>query len=144
MKFYEYLKILMIGMISIAFPFGFAEANEKLSMQEESQENHPPQFLYKVLSMEDWKASLSQNQLKLPKSDAEFIHLSTEDQLDRIIQKYYADVPEYIVIKIETEKLPGKLVYEANPRGTNKYYHLYHGGIPKSAIVDSKLSKVHS
>ncbi|MFI5343769.1 MAG: DUF952 domain-containing protein [Chlamydiales bacterium] len=141
MKRYHYFRILMICMITVSAASGSVEAIENSSMQEETQKNQPPQFLYKVLSMEDWKGSESQNQVKLSKSDTDFIHLSTEDQLDRIVQKYYSDVPEYVVLKIETQKLPGKLVFEANPGGVNKYYHLYDGAIPKSAVVNAKIIK---
>jgi uncharacterized protein (DUF952 family) len=59
--------------------------------------------------------------------------------LDKIIEKYWAGVSEYVVLKIETAKLSGKLVLEANPAGTNKYYHLYNGSIPSNAIVESKI-----
>jgi uncharacterized protein (DUF952 family) len=99
-----------------------------------------PDFLYKILSMDDWKKS--GKTVHLPSMDADFIHLSTEDQLDKIIEKYWADAREYVVLKIETAKLSGKLVLEANPGGTNKYYHLYNGSIPVSAIVESKVKNV--
>jgi len=94
-----------------------------------------PSFLYKVLSVDDW--GKSSGTVHLPSTDADFIHLSTEDQLDRIIEKYWAGSSEYVVLKIETTKLSGKLVLEANPGGMNKYYHLYNGSIPLSAVVES-------
>jgi uncharacterized protein (DUF952 family) len=96
-----------------------------------------PTYLYKVLSMDDW--AQSGETVHLSSMDADFIHLSTEDQLDSIIKKYWAGVPEYIVLKIETAKLSGKLVLEANPGGTKQYYHLYNGSIPSSAVVESKI-----
>lgn len=97
-----------------------------------------PVFLYKVLSVEDW--AKSQKTVHLSSMDAEFIHLATEDQLSSIIAKYWADVPRYIVLKLEVSKLSGNLVYEANPGGMNKYYHLYNGNIPLSSIV--KVEKI--
>lgn len=97
-----------------------------------------PKYLFKVLSDENWKASQGMESLKLSNEDQEFIHLATEDQLGRIVQKYWADVAQFIVLKINAEKLSGRLVYEANPGGSNKYYHLYNGSIPLSSIVESK------
>ncbi|HEX2583141.1 MAG TPA: DUF952 domain-containing protein [Chlamydiales bacterium] len=94
-----------------------------------------PTYLYKVLSTDDW--AKSRETVHLSSMDADFIHLSTEDQLDRIIKKYWTGVSKYIVLKIETAKLPGELILEANPGGTNKYYHLYNGSIPLTAIVES-------
>ncbi len=99
-----------------------------------------PPYLYKVLSMDDWAKSCKT--VHLSSADADFIHFSTDDQLDKIIEKYWAGVPEYIVLKIDTRKLQGKLVLEANPGGTNKYYHLYNGSIPLSAVVESKVRKI--
>lgn len=100
--------------------------------------HHTPQYLYKVLSSENWDKSQSQDLVALPKEDQEFIHLAKQDQLDRIIDKYWSTVPRYVILKIDTAKLPGRLVYEANPGGTHKYYHLYDGNIPLKAIVEAK------
>ena len=96
-----------------------------------------PTYLYKVLSTDDWEKSLKT--VRLSSMDADFIHLSTEAQLNRIIDKYWSDASEYVVLKLETAKLPGKLVLEANPGGMNQYYHLYDGSIPLSAIAESKI-----
>ncbi len=109
---------------------------KRTSQAEEITENRPT-YLYKVLSVDDWAKSC--RTVHLSSTDADFIHFSTEDQLDRIIEKYWAGASEYVVLKIETAKLPGKLVLEANPGGTNQYYHLYNGSIPLSAIVELKI-----
>lgn len=100
-----------------------------------------PPFLYKILSIDDWTSSQSLKSVRLPAADRDFIHLSTEDQLERIISKYWNDQPEFIVLKLDTSKLPGKLVFEANPGGTSKYYHLYNGSVSLDAVVESK--KIH-
>ncbi len=99
--------------------------------------NETPQFLYKVLSAEDWKASQEQEVLHLPSADDAFIHFSREDQLDRLINKYWSNVSEFYVLKIDASKIPGDLVLEANPGGETKYYHLYNGSIPLNAVVET-------
>lgn len=98
-----------------------------------------PVFLYKVLSVDDWEKSCQT--IHLSSMDADFIHLSTEEQLDRIIEKYWADASEYVLLKLEVAKLPGDLVLESNPGGTNKYYHLYKGSIPRSAVVEMTANR---
>jgi len=97
-----------------------------------------PQYLYKILSTEDWTQSQGGQYVKLSKDDSEFIHLSREDQLDRIIEKYWANSQGYVVLKIDVAKLKGTLAFEANPGGTNKYYHLYHGAIPMDSVIEAK------
>lgn len=95
-----------------------------------------PKYLYKIISIEDWKKSQGMEFIALSSSDRDFIHLSKEDQLDKIIEKYWKNIPEFIVLKIYTDKIPGKLIYEQNPGGSNKYYHLYNGSIPLNAIFE--------
>lgn len=98
-----------------------------------------PQYLYKILSLPDWKASQQRTTLKLASSDDAFIHLATRDQLERIIDKYWQNEPEFVLLKLDTSKLKGKLQYEANPNGFNQYYHLYGGAIPLEAIVEIEV-----
>ena len=74
-------------------------------------------------------------------SDTEFIHFSLYHQLDRIIQKYFKDEKEYVVLKINPSKLEGTLVFETNPGGVNKYYHLYEGAIPLDSIQAVEIYK---
>jgi len=95
--------------------------------------------LYKVVSLQSWEASQALQFVKLSDDDKEFIHFSTKDQLERITGKYWSNVPEYVILKVDMKQVPGKLVYEANPGGANKYYHLYDGCIPSNAILEATI-----
>lgn len=99
----------------------------------------PVKTLYKILSVENWAASQGKEHLSLPDFDRPFIHLAMEEQLGRILGKYWKDVPEYVLLTLDPRKLKGKLVLESNPGGSAKYYHLYDGSIPLAAIVDVKI-----
>lgn len=98
-----------------------------------------PEYLFKILSLEQWNASQNRPYLILSAEDEAFIHLSTQDQLDKIIEKYWSNAPQYVVLKVRSKALEGKLMYEANPGGTNKYYHLYSGKIPFESIKEAKI-----
>jgi uncharacterized protein (DUF952 family) len=124
----------LFGMLSL-------HADQPLPFQQNLENKMTPQYLYKVLSSEDWKKSQGMEVVKLTDADRDFIHLAKGDQLDRIVGKYWDKVPEYVVLKIDTKKLPGKLVFEANPGGENKYYHLYGSSIPLKSVVESKIIK---
>ena len=102
-----------------------------------------PQYLYKIISFENWNASQGNQNVALSKDDEACIHFAKEDQLERIAAKYWsaAVAPEYIVLKVETARLVGKLVYETNPNGSNKYFHLYEGSIPVGAVADVQMIK---
>jgi uncharacterized protein (DUF952 family) len=110
----------------------------QVSNQKETMES-TPQYLYKILSAEDWKKSQDLNSVILSSADADFIHFSKEDQVDRIVSKYWSQNSSYVILKVEAAKLPGKMIFEANPGGASKYYHLYDGSIPLNAIAEWKL-----
>ena len=131
----------MTSLIMSAFLSVVALPPTNLPPSEEIVQAQTPDFLYKILSLENWNASQQKEALVLSKDDEAFIHFSQEDQLDRIASKYWTNVPEYVVLKVNTSKVTGKLVYENNPGSTNKYYHLYEGSIPTDAVVDSQLVK---
>lgn len=97
-----------------------------------------PKYLYKILSVRLWDASQQNTFLVLSAEDEAFIHLATEEQLDKIIKKYWSNIPQFVVLKVDTSKLQGKLVYEANPGGTSKYFHLYKGLIPLASVLEAK------
>ncbi len=93
-----------------------------------------PKYLYKIFSSSDWEQSQKDKNLPTAAEDHPFIHLATFEQLDRIINKYWSGKSDFVILEIETKKLPGDLVFEANPGGENKYYHLYNASIPTDAI----------
>lgn len=110
----------------------------------ETEANRDCQYLYKILSLQNWQATKNRIAVALPPEDNLFIHFSTDEQLDRIIAKYWSTVRRLVVLKIDRSKLPGKLVYEANEGGKTKYFHLYDGCIPVRSIVESKVIFRHS
>ncbi|WP_079989472.1 peptide deformylase [Candidatus Protochlamydia phocaeensis] len=112
---------------------------ESLSRQGTMEQSTTPRYLYKMLSIQDWKVSKSSPFVKLSAADKDFIHFSTDDQLDKIIDKYWGDVLSFVMLKVDTQKLPGRMVFEANPGGINRYYHLYDGAIPLDAVTESRF-----
>jgi len=97
-----------------------------------------PKHLFKILSLENWEASQSAPKVILSSNDDQFVHFSKEDQLPRVISKYWSDSSGFVILTIDTDKLLGEMLYETNPGGTAKYYHLYNGSIPSEAVVESQ------
>lgn len=122
--------ILFFLSLSVAFCPLFADTNQL-----------PPNYLYKILSNDNWNASQDRLNLQLSSDDDAFIHLATSSQLANIIKKYWSHAPEFIVLKVDTSQLPGRLVLESNPGGTNQYYHLYDGSIPLTSVIERKIIK---
>lgn len=116
------------------------QATQLLSQETENQDNtteqnSDPEYLYKIISKEQWQESLLKNQIILSASDKDFIHLAKKDQIANIVQKFWNNM-DHIILKLAAKNLMGHLVYETNPRGTTKYYHLYDGTIPLEAVKD--------
>ena len=110
------------------------------SNKEPMEETTAPKYLYKILSLRNWLATQSRKTIILSAEDDAFIHFSKEEQLEKIITKYWSSAPQYVVLKIDTSKLQGKMVFESNPGGSgDKYYHLYQGFIPLEAIAESNV-----
>lgn len=94
-----------------------------------------PEFLYKIISKEAWEESLQKGKLILSPMDDSFIHLATKEQVPRVCQKFWKG-QDPLVLKIDTSKITGRLVLEANPGGSTKFYHLYGGTIPLDAVLE--------
>lgn len=70
-----------------------------------------------------------------------FIHCSFAEQLDAVLQRYYKDVPQVLILTIETEKLMSELVNESSTGG-EIYPHVY-GEINRDAIVGIEERKLN-
>ncbi|MBT3393922.1 MAG: DUF952 domain-containing protein [Waddliaceae bacterium] len=92
-----------------------------------------PLYLYKVVTADHWKEISERKEFILTSDDKKFIHLSEEHQLGNVVEKFFAG-QNVVVLKIDRDKLKGRLEHESNPGGKNKYFHLYEGCIPFDAI----------
>lgn len=63
-----------------------------------------------------------------------FIHCSTKDQYLATANRYFLGKTNLILLKIETDKLNSKLVYENTVGGQELFPHLY-GPISLNAVV---------
>jgi uncharacterized protein (DUF952 family) len=98
-----------------------------------------PQKLFKVVTVQNWNQSQEHKHLLPSPDDTAFYHLATEAQVPRVVDKFFANEKQYYVVTLETKKLKGTLKLETNPGGSTKYYHLYDGTIPLTAILEARL-----
>lgn len=98
-----------------------------------------PKYLYKILSSAAWQESQGSDRLKLGPDDTAFIHLAEEHQVTRIAKKFFSKHAQVVVIQIRPDDLPGRLVKEANPGGTIKYFHLYDGYVPFTSVESHRV-----
>ena len=63
-----------------------------------------------------------------------FIHLSEQHQIAGVLDRYYRNVPDLLLLHIDPTKLTHELKYEASTNGEH-FPHVY-GPIDKVAVVD--------
>lgn len=140
------LMFTMVVMCSFNTIMSNEQALQLLSQESANQEiemiqHSTPEYLYKIVSLEEWQKSLLHNEIALSSMDKEFIHLAKEEQVVHVAQKFWGNM-DYIVLKLASKKLVGRLVYETNPGGSTQYYHLYEGNIPLDAVVEVTIVRI--
>ena len=90
--------------------------------------------LYHIVSAADWAKQENQSDYKADSLPAEgFIHLSTQEQVAGVVERYYQHIPDLLLLHIDAEKLSHPLKYE--PATSNELFpHLY-GPLNKDALL---------
>jgi uncharacterized protein (DUF952 family) len=100
--------------------------------------------IFKIITLDQWEQSQEQDYIALSARDEEFIHFAEKDDITRIAHEFFAGYEELVVLSVDIKKLPGDLVREDNPGGRRKFYHLYNGSIPKSAVTHVEYLSLES
>ena len=93
-------------------------------------------FIYHILLPEKWETVKHNSTYAAESLENEgFIHCSYDDQLEGVIERYYPDAPEVVILKLDINKLTSKLVSEPSTGG-EVYPHIY-GPINLGAVVSA-------
>jgi len=98
-----------------------------------------PDYLHKIITLNQWEKSQNKEYIFLLDSDNQFIHFAEKDDIERIKNKFFSDQDKLVVLTVNPQKLVGKLIKEKNPGGSRKYYHLYDGSIPLKSIESIEI-----
>ena len=97
--------------------------------------------IYHIVLPEIWEQVRNEPLYRHESLAAEgFIHCSYEDQLDGVIERYYVDRNELVILTIDTEKLSARLVAEPSTGG-EIYPHIY-GPLNMPAVVEAETRKL--
>jgi glutathione S-transferase len=64
-----------------------------------------------------------------------YIHCSTAEQWQGVVERYYADAPEILLLHVDETALTAPLVYEQLGAAPAVFPHVY-GPIPVAAVVE--------
>lgn len=98
-------------------------------------------FIYHIIKAEDWlQVSKKETYAPASLSSEGFIHFSKEDQINDVLNRYYKNEPDLLLIKVDVNKLESELkIEEVLDHGY--FPHLY-GKLNLNAVVDiSKIFK---
>ena len=92
--------------------------------------------IFHIAEPEAWAATTEAYTTK-DFNSAGFIHCSTEEQLARVVEKFYKDREVLVLLTIDPTVLEEMLVYEDLDDIGEEFPHVY-GPIPVAAIIGAK------
>lgn len=91
-------------------------------------------IIYHIVLPNDWDKFVGHSSYQAASLETEgFIHCSNRDQMAGVIERYYNDESELVILHIETDKLHSKLVSE--PSTNDEIYPHIYGPINMDAVV---------
>jgi uncharacterized protein (DUF952 family) len=94
-------------------------------------------YIYHIVLPEDWEIWKERSFYEAPSLITEgFIHCSFEEQLNSVIDRYYSNVADIVILKIESDKLTSKLI--AEPSTAEELYPHVYGPIDLDAVIGAE------
>ena len=92
-------------------------------------------MIYHVTTKVAWNHALERGVYEADSLKAEgFIHCSHEEQVAGVIVRYFNGQRDLVKLKIDTDKLTSRLIYEWSPSTADTFPHVY-GPIDTSAVI---------
>lgn len=83
-------------------------------------------MIYHVVQKLKWDAALQQGFYQADSLASEgFIHLSTKDQVDGVLERYYKGQNNLLLLQVDETKLTAELKYELAPSVNELFPHLF-------------------
>ena len=94
-------------------------------------------LIYHIVLPEKWNSLDSSESYAAESLETEgFIHCSYGHQLDGVLERYYADAKEVVILELDTEKLTSRLMEE--PSTNNQIYPHIYGPINRDCITGTE------
>jgi uncharacterized protein (DUF952 family) len=95
-------------------------------------------MIYHITNKQSWENAKAREFYAAPSlTDEGLIHCCEEEQISGILQRYYKDTSDVVILTIDTEKLRSQLVYEWSPSLEATFPHIY-GPINTDCVVAVK------
>jgi len=92
-------------------------------------------MIYHVVTANQWQLALEQGFYSADSLITEgFIHASKEEQVKGVLDRYYQNIPDLLLLHIDETKLTAELKYELAPSVNESFPHIY-GRLNINAVV---------
>ena len=93
-------------------------------------------MIYHVVHKTKWQEALQQNFYEADSLSSEgFIHMSTKEQVNGVLQRYYKEQKDLLLLHIDEKKLSAALKYELAPSLNELFPHLF-GRLNINAVTE--------
>jgi uncharacterized protein (DUF952 family) len=95
--------------------------------------------LFHVAVPGDWAAAQSSGEYEWSTrgarfADVGFVHLAYEHQVSGVIERYYRDLDEVVLLELDPDRVGGEIRVEAAAPGGDEFPHSY-GPLPPAAVI---------
>jgi uncharacterized protein (DUF952 family) len=92
-------------------------------------------MIYHVTDKESWEKALLNNAYTHPSLDLEgFIHMSTKNQVSGVLERYFKNQSNLILLHVDEQLIKPDIRYELSPSLQEEFPHVF-GPINLDAIV---------
>jgi uncharacterized protein (DUF952 family) len=83
-------------------------------------------MIYHITTRDNWERAKREGFYEIPSLKEEgFIHCCEEQQVDGVLQRYYAGKTDLLKLMIDTSKLTNRFVFEWSPSTQDTFPHIY-------------------
>lgn len=94
------------------------------------------ELIIHICTRNAWKKAQEQGNYRTPSLEIEgFIHCSRLDQLLEVANSIYQDIPDLILLWIDSYKVNADIKYELGSEGSNERYPHIYGSLNLDAII---------
>ena len=93
-------------------------------------------MIYHVITGLDWQNALQQGFYEAPSLEKEgFMHCSIQEQVKGVLERYYNNQHDLLLLHIDESKLTAELKYELAPSVNEQFPHIF-GVLNLEAVVE--------
>ncbi len=94
------------------------------------------EIIYHITTLSDWQAAISQGYYEADSLSIEgFIHCSTANQVQGVLERYFTGKTNLVKLVIDTQQLENQLKYELAPSVNEEFPHVF-GSINLNAVIE--------